>query len=120
MFKSSIRTHPSKVSPKIILLSFIVPQVLQKKRLKRSGKAESLFNEDKDIDSLFTLISNRWNSLSSDFLHCFFDLASLIHIKYLICSGDYEVTMDGIHENFLRLSYHDPMLQKTVSIYTKR
>ncbi|NP_001339270.1 uncharacterized protein [Zea mays] len=62
-------------------------QVLQKKRLKRAGKAESLFNEDKDIDFLFTLISNR---------------------------GDYEVTMDGIHENFLRLSYHDPMLQKTV------
>lgn len=62
-------------------------QVLQKKRLKRAGKAESLFNQDKDIDFLFTLISNR---------------------------GDYEVTMDGIHENFLRLSYHDPMLQKTV------
>uniref|UniRef100_K4A5L2 AAA+ ATPase domain-containing protein n=1 Tax=Setaria italica TaxID=4555 RepID=K4A5L2_SETIT len=62
-------------------------QVLQKKKLKRSGKAESHFSKDKDTDSLFTLISNR---------------------------GDYEVTMDGIHENFLRLSYHDPMLQKTV------
>ncbi|CAN6307191.1 unnamed protein product [Urochloa humidicola] len=62
-------------------------QVLQKKKLKRAGRAESHFSKDKDTDSLFTLISNR---------------------------GDYEVTMDGIHENFLRLSYHDPMLQKTV------
>ncbi|WVZ56370.1 hypothetical protein U9M48_006915 [Paspalum notatum var. saurae] len=62
-------------------------QILQKKKLKRAAKSESHFNEDKDIDSLFTLISNR---------------------------GDYDVTMDGIHENFLRLSYHDPMLQKTV------
>ncbi|KAL6907517.1 hypothetical protein ACP4OV_002556 [Aristida adscensionis] len=62
-------------------------QILQKKKLKRAGKTETHFNEDKDIDSLFSLISNR---------------------------GDYEVTMDGIHENFLRLSYHDPMLQKTV------
>ncbi|VAI07450.1 unnamed protein product [Triticum turgidum subsp. durum] len=42
---------------------------------------------DKDIGSLFSLISNR---------------------------GDYDVTMDGIHENFLKLSYHDPMLHKTV------
>jgi hypothetical protein len=42
-----------------------------------------------------------------------------ICIKYFICSGDYEVTMDGIYENFLRLSYHDPMLQKTVSICTR-
>ncbi|KAL6648399.1 hypothetical protein ACP70R_012623 [Stipagrostis hirtigluma subsp. patula] len=62
-------------------------QILQKKKLKRAGKTENHFNKDKDIDYLFSLISNR---------------------------GDYEVTMDGIHENFLRLSYHDPMLQKTV------
>ncbi|KAL6644788.1 hypothetical protein ACP70R_016396 [Stipagrostis hirtigluma subsp. patula] len=62
-------------------------QILQKKKLKGAGKTESQFNKDKDIDYLFSLISNR---------------------------GDYEVTMDGIHENFLRLSYHDPMLQKTV------
>jgi hypothetical protein len=42
-----------------ILLSLIVPQVLQKKKLKRAGKAESHFSKDKDIDYLFTLISNR-------------------------------------------------------------
>ncbi|CAL4921905.1 unnamed protein product [Urochloa decumbens] len=62
-------------------------QVLQKKKLKRAGKVENHFSKDKDTDSLFTLISNH---------------------------GDYEITMDGIHENLLRLSYHDPMLQKTV------
>uniref|UniRef100_A0A0D9VS94 AAA+ ATPase domain-containing protein n=1 Tax=Leersia perrieri TaxID=77586 RepID=A0A0D9VS94_9ORYZ len=62
-------------------------QVLQKKRLKRIEKADSNCSRDKDIGSLFSLISNR---------------------------GDYDVTMDGIHENFLKLSYHDPMLQKTV------
>ncbi|XP_042394576.1 chromosome transmission fidelity protein 18 homolog isoform X1 [Zingiber officinale] len=28
--------------------------------------------------------------------------------------GEYELTMDGIHENFPRLSYHDPMMRKTV------
>ncbi|KAK3147725.1 hypothetical protein QOZ80_3BG0285980 [Eleusine coracana subsp. coracana] len=62
-------------------------QILQKKKLKRAGKTENHFTKDNGIDSLFSLISNR---------------------------GDYEVTMDGIHENFLRLSYHDPMLKKTV------
>uniref|UniRef100_A0A0D9Z526 AAA+ ATPase domain-containing protein n=1 Tax=Oryza glumipatula TaxID=40148 RepID=A0A0D9Z526_9ORYZ len=61
-------------------------QVLQKKKLKRIEKVDSNFSRGKDIDSLFSLISNR---------------------------GDYDVTMDGIHENFLKLNYHDPMLQKT-------
>uniref|UniRef100_A0A1D1XQK4 Chromosome transmission fidelity protein 18 homolog n=1 Tax=Anthurium amnicola TaxID=1678845 RepID=A0A1D1XQK4_9ARAE len=28
--------------------------------------------------------------------------------------GDYELTMDGIHENFLQLCYHDPVMQKSV------
>jgi hypothetical protein len=32
-------------------------------------------------------------------------------------SGEYELTMDGIHENILRLSYHDPMMHKTVSTF---
>ncbi|XP_047096259.1 chromosome transmission fidelity protein 18 homolog [Lolium rigidum] len=62
-------------------------QVLQKKKPKRAEMADSHVSGDKDIGSLFSLISNR---------------------------GDYDVTMDGIHENLLRLSYHDPMLQKTV------
>ncbi|CAA6673279.1 unnamed protein product [Spirodela intermedia] len=29
-------------------------------------------------------------------------------------NGDYELTMDGIHENFLQLCFHDPIMQKTV------
>uniref|UniRef100_A0A453IFM4 AAA+ ATPase domain-containing protein n=1 Tax=Aegilops tauschii subsp. strangulata TaxID=200361 RepID=A0A453IFM4_AEGTS len=62
-------------------------QVLQKKKLKRAEMADCNMSGDKDIGSLFSLISNR---------------------------GDYDVTMDGIHENFLKLSYHDPMLHKTV------
>jgi len=37
-----------------------------------------------------------------------------VYISCLLDSGEYELTMDGIHENFLRLSYHDPMMQKTV------
>lgn len=28
--------------------------------------------------------------------------------------GDYDVILDGIHENFLQLRYHDPVMQKTV------
>ncbi|KAK1315216.1 hypothetical protein QJS10_CPA06g00029 [Acorus calamus] len=27
--------------------------------------------------------------------------------------GDYDLTMEGIYENFLHLSYHDPLMQKT-------
>ena len=32
-----------------------------------------------------------------------------------LCSGDYDLILDGIHENFLQLHYHDPVMQKTVS-----
>jgi len=35
----------------------------------------------------------------------------------LMCSGDSNLILDGIHENVLRLNYHDPVMQKTVSIY---
>lgn len=34
----------------------------------------------------------------------------------MICSGDYDLIYDGIHENILRLQYYDPVMQKTVSI----
>jgi hypothetical protein len=33
-----------------------------------------------------------------------------------LCSGDYDLILDGIHENFLQLHYHDPVMQKTVSL----
>ncbi|CAI0436786.1 unnamed protein product [Linum tenue] len=32
----------------------------------------------------------------------------------LMCSGDFDTIMDGIHENLLHLQYHDPVMQKTV------
>lgn len=28
--------------------------------------------------------------------------------------GDYDLVVDGIHENMLQLHYHDPVMQKTV------
>lgn len=31
-------------------------------------------------------------------------------------SGDYDLILDGIHENMLQLHYVDPMMQKTVSL----
>lgn len=34
-----------------------------------------------------------------------------------MCSGDSDLILDGIHENILHLSYHDPVMQKTVSIH---
>jgi len=34
-----------------------------------------------------------------------------------MCSGDSNLILDGIHENVLQLNYHDPVMQKTVSIY---
>ncbi|KAH7672890.1 chromosome transmission fidelity protein 18 [Dioscorea alata] len=59
-------------------------EVFQKRKSKRERK--SLNDGIRHLDSLYTLIANR---------------------------GDYELTMDGIHENFLQLSYHDPKMQKT-------
>jgi len=34
-----------------------------------------------------------------------------------MCRGDSDLILDGIHENVLRLNYHDPLMQKTVNIY---
>ncbi|KAJ6838515.1 chromosome transmission fidelity protein 18-like protein [Iris pallida] len=62
-------------------------EVFQKRKSKRERKSETDSSGHKNFDFLYSLFSNR---------------------------GDYELTMDGIHENFLRLSYHDPMMQKTV------
>ncbi|KAF5199465.1 Chromosome transmission fidelity protein 18-like protein [Thalictrum thalictroides] len=63
-------------------------EIFQKRKSKRERKSmnggSSLFGE---FDFLHSLISNR---------------------------GEYELTMDGIHENMLQLHYHDPMMQKTV------
>lgn len=35
----------------------------------------------------------------------------------LMCRADHDLILDGIHENILQLNYHDPLMQKSVSIY---
>ncbi|XP_023767316.1 uncharacterized protein LOC111915909 [Lactuca sativa] len=63
-------------------------EVFQKRRLKGARKSiessRSMFNE---FDSLHSLISN---------------------------CGNYDLILDGIHENILHLNYHDPVMKKTV------
>ncbi|KAJ8483655.1 hypothetical protein OPV22_016140 [Ensete ventricosum] len=62
-------------------------EVFQKRRSKGERKLINGCSARGAFDFTYSLISNR---------------------------GEYELTMDGIHENFLRLSYHDPMMRKTV------
>ncbi|CAL9095761.1 unnamed protein product [Musa acuminata var. zebrina] len=62
-------------------------EVFQKRKSKGKTKLINGCSEHGAFDFTYSLISNR---------------------------GEYELTMDGIHENFLRLSYHDPMMRKTV------
>lgn len=63
-------------------------EIFQKRKLKRQQRTNNscgiLSNE---FDSLHSLISHR---------------------------GDYDLIVDGLHENFLHLPYHDPVMQKTV------
>ncbi|CAN6486250.1 unnamed protein product [Victoria cruziana] len=63
-------------------------EIFQRRKIK--GKKMALNNcnpKPSEFDRLHNLISN---------------------------GGDYDVTVDGIHENFLLLRYHDPVLEKTV------
>lgn len=63
-------------------------EVFQKRKPKQSRKCDFSPSKMPDThDSLYVLVSNR---------------------------NDYELIFDGIHENFLQLHYHDPVLQKTV------
>lgn len=63
-------------------------EVFQKRKLKQSRNCDVSQRQTYDtFDSLYSLVSNR---------------------------GDYELIFDGIHENFLQLHYHDPVLLKTV------
>ncbi|KAG1337747.1 chromosome transmission fidelity protein 18 [Cocos nucifera] len=59
----------------------------EKRKLKCEKKSLSGCSGHGDFDYLFSLISNR---------------------------GEYELTVDGIYENFLHLSYHDPLMRRTV------
>ncbi|KAI4346173.1 hypothetical protein L6164_013246 [Bauhinia variegata] len=63
-------------------------EVFQKKRIK--GETKSRNTMYFEFDSLYSLVSSR---------------------------GDYDLILDGIHENVLQLHYHDPMMQKTVKCF---
>ncbi|KAL2923389.1 Chromosome transmission fidelity protein 18-like protein [Bienertia sinuspersici] len=64
-------------------------EVFHKKKMKQSRNCDVSPRKPCDTyDSLYSLVSNR---------------------------GDYELIFDGIHENFLQLHYHDPLLLKTVN-----
>ncbi|XVE81404.1 hypothetical protein DITRI_Ditri15bG0060700 [Diplodiscus trichospermus] len=63
-------------------------EIFQKRKMKGGRKSNSSSGSSYgEFDFLHSLISNR---------------------------GDYDVILDGIHENFLQLQYHDPVMQKTV------
>ncbi|CAN0915710.1 Fatty acid amide hydrolase [Linum grandiflorum] len=63
-------------------------EIFQRRKFKGEKKYESSYaNKSDDFDYLHSRLSNR---------------------------GDYDMIMDGIHENFLHLQYHDPVMQKTV------
>lgn len=62
-------------------------EIFQKRTTKKGKNSPIDSNSHSDFDFMYSLISNR---------------------------GEYELIMDGIHENYLRLSYHDPMMEKTV------
>ncbi|GAB2221775.1 hypothetical protein Drorol1_Dr00012963 [Drosera rotundifolia] len=63
-------------------------EIFQKRKTKSTRKCETRETYVYDSpDSLYFLVSNR---------------------------GDYELIYDGVHENILRLHYHDPLMQKTV------
>ncbi|ESQ36451.1 hypothetical protein EUTSA_v10006720mg [Eutrema salsugineum] len=63
-------------------------EIFNKRKMKRERSNDASGSEAKKFDFLHTLVSSR---------------------------GDYDLIFDGIHENILRLHYHDPMMDKTVS-----
>ncbi|GAV66147.1 AAA domain-containing protein [Cephalotus follicularis] len=63
-------------------------EIFQKRKMKRDRKSNnSCSSTSSEFDFLHSLVSNR---------------------------GDYDLILDGIHENILQLNYHDPVMQKTV------
>ncbi|CAL5413737.1 unnamed protein product [Camellia sinensis] len=63
-------------------------EIFQKRKVKQERKSASGCSSiSNEFDFLHSMISNR---------------------------GDYDLILDGIHENTLQLHYHDPVMQKTV------
>ncbi|KAK6914254.1 ATPase, AAA-type, core, partial [Dillenia turbinata] len=68
-------------------------QIFQKKKMKVERQSERCYSSmSNKFDFLHSLISNR---------------------------GDFEVILDGIHENMLQLCYHDPVMRKTVKCFNE-
>ncbi|XP_057959172.1 uncharacterized protein LOC131151778 isoform X2 [Malania oleifera] len=64
-------------------------EIFQKRKMKQERKSDdSSSSSSRRFDFLYSLISNR---------------------------GDYDLILDGIHENILQLHYHDPVMEKTVN-----
>ncbi|XP_014511030.1 chromosome transmission fidelity protein 18 homolog isoform X2 [Vigna radiata var. radiata] len=64
-------------------------EIFHKRRTKKLERKSHRGNSF-DFDSLYSLVSKR---------------------------GDSDLILDGIHENVLRLNYHDPLMQKTVKCF---
>ncbi|XP_034678780.1 chromosome transmission fidelity protein 18 homolog isoform X2 [Vitis riparia] len=63
-------------------------EIFQNRKMKRAKRSDNCCSGmSNGFDFLYPLISNR---------------------------GDYDLILDGIHENILQLHYHDPIMQKTV------
>ncbi|XP_024931217.3 uncharacterized protein LOC107422579 isoform X2 [Ziziphus jujuba] len=62
-------------------------EIFQKRKIKRERTNTSSQPASSEFEFLHSLVSNR---------------------------GDYDMIVDGVHENFLQLHYHDPVMQKTV------
>ncbi|XP_030463375.1 uncharacterized protein LOC115683090 [Syzygium oleosum] len=62
-------------------------EIFQKRKIKRDRKSSIASSLSSEFDALHSLISSR---------------------------GDYDLVLEGIHENFLQLHYHDPVMWKTV------
>ncbi|KAF8015991.1 hypothetical protein BT93_H1517 [Corymbia citriodora subsp. variegata] len=62
--------------------------IFQKRKNKRDRKSSIASSMSSEFDSLHSLISSR---------------------------GDYDLVLEGIHENILQLHYHDPVMWKTVA-----
>ncbi|KAL6189638.1 hypothetical protein ACLB2K_041024 [Fragaria x ananassa] len=63
-------------------------EIFQKRKPKRQQRTDTgCGTMSNEFDSLYSLISHR---------------------------GDYDLIVDGLHENILHLPYHDPVMQKTV------
>ncbi|CAH2038914.1 unnamed protein product [Thlaspi arvense] len=63
-------------------------EIFNKRKMKRERSTDPSGSEAKKFDFLHSLVSSR---------------------------GDYDLIFDGIHENILKLQYHDPVMDKTIS-----